>query len=39
LLENIRDIQTTNKDVETSINKSIYKQMIDELEKNAIDTD
>lgn len=38
LLENIRDIQTTNKDAETSINKSIYKQMIDELEKNAIDS-
>lgn len=38
LLENIRDIQTSNKDAETSINKSIYKQMIDELEKNAIDS-
>lgn len=38
LLENIRDIQTTNKEAETSINKSIYKQMIDELEKNAIDS-
>ena len=38
LLENIRDIQTTNKEAETSINKSIYRQMIDELEKNAIDS-
>ncbi len=38
LLENIRDIQTSNKEAETSINKSIYKQMIDELEKNAIDS-
>ena len=38
LLENVRDIQSINKQVEISISKSIYKQMLSELEKNAIET-